>query len=100
MPYIPREPYRDAIDAFAVELDDPRLKPEFVERVRTIFAQHDLKFFRVILKKRSALGTDQLPLYTEPSDWFLRLRAAVLAHDDNALNAIAHDLDSYVCRNS
>jgi hypothetical protein len=90
--YEKRPDYRDAVDALAGEL--PTFEPELVERVKTIFANHPFKLLRVAFQGRATDSAKQVTLRTEPSDLFLRLRAALHANDSDAIGFIEHELAS------
>jgi hypothetical protein len=93
--YVEREDFDVTVDRIAALLDGGSVDPELAEAARALIKAHYLKFLRFVVGGRSAVDAEKVGqprTRTEPSDFSLRLVAALTANDRDAFDTLAHDV--------
>jgi len=92
--YRKRQTYTAAVDALATLLSARHIDDDLAVRTRRLFENVPSKMFRIVMQERPATRTTELGVSLEPSDFLLRLIAAVDAGDANEVRVLEHELCS------
>jgi hypothetical protein len=99
--YIEREDFDATLDRLAALLDGGSVDPELAEATRALFKRHPFEFFRCVVGRLPAAGIGaekvrQSGPRTEPTEFTLRLIAALAANDRNQFFIVTHEIRSLV----
>jgi len=93
LPYVARQDFAEAMWELASLIKPGAPHHHLQECCRSLLIQYPNQFRRVVLKSRTT-GTPEGGMRLEPTEFMLRLIAAVRANSDYEISVISHELRS------